>query len=117
MLLMKRLSVREFRTDLAAALHGDEPVLLTRHGRALAVVYPLARPERVPLEVRRSIVESVSRDLATHPRWPSSSPVIEQYKRDVDRTLIRENLQRTPEERLQALQALQKFASELRRAR
>jgi hypothetical protein len=43
-------------------------------------------------------------------------PVIEFYKKDVDRTLIRENLRLTPEERLNKLMRLQKFAEELRRA-
>lgn len=43
-------------------------------------------------------------------------PVIEVYKRDIDRTLIRENLKRTVEERLEALMELQSFAEELRRA-
>ncbi|HEX9603190.1 MAG TPA: hypothetical protein VF973_05505 [Myxococcales bacterium] len=43
-------------------------------------------------------------------------PVIEAYKKDLDRTLIRENLRRTPEERLRALMEMQRFAVELRRA-
>ncbi len=43
-------------------------------------------------------------------------PVIEAYKKDVDRTLIIENLKRTPEERLRNLVALQRFALEVRRA-
>ena len=43
-------------------------------------------------------------------------PVIELYKEGVDRTLLRENLRRSPEERLRNLQALQKFAAEVRRA-
>lgn len=43
-------------------------------------------------------------------------PIIELYKRDVDRTLIRENLRKTPEERLRALQQLQRFADEVRKA-
>jgi hypothetical protein len=43
-------------------------------------------------------------------------PVIEAFKKDIDRTLLRENLRRTPDERLQALMALQRFAEELRRA-
>ena len=43
-------------------------------------------------------------------------PVIERYKQDIDRTLIRANLQRTPEERLRNLMALQRFADELRAA-
>ena len=42
-------------------------------------------------------------------------PVIEAYKKDVDRTLIRENL-RTVEERILQAEELQRTAEELRRA-
>jgi hypothetical protein len=43
-------------------------------------------------------------------------PVIEAFKKDIDRTLIRENLKRSPEERLLNLMQLQRFAHELRQA-
>jgi hypothetical protein len=43
-------------------------------------------------------------------------PVIEAYKKDVDRTLLRENLKLTVTERLEKLMELQRFAEELRRA-
>jgi hypothetical protein len=43
-------------------------------------------------------------------------PVVERYKRDVDRSLIRANLRRSIEERLEALMELQRLAEELRRA-
>lgn len=43
-------------------------------------------------------------------------PVIEAYKRDIDRTLIRENLKLTVTERFENAMALQKFAEELKRA-
>jgi hypothetical protein len=43
-------------------------------------------------------------------------PVIELYKKDVDRTLIRENLRLSVEERFEKLMRLQEFAEELRRA-
>jgi hypothetical protein len=43
-------------------------------------------------------------------------PVIEAYKKDVDRTLLIENLRRTPEQRVDGLMALQELAAELRRA-
>jgi hypothetical protein len=46
----------------------------------------------------------------------SPDPVIEAYKKDVDRTLIRENLKRTPEERVRNLMALQQAVEELRQA-
>lgn len=43
-------------------------------------------------------------------------PVIEWYKKDVDRTLIRENLRLSVEQRFEKLMRLQEFAEELRRA-
>jgi hypothetical protein len=45
-----------------------------------------------------------------------ADPVIEAYKRDVDRTLIRENLRLSVEQRFEQLMRLQQFAEELRRA-
>lgn len=43
-------------------------------------------------------------------------PVVEAYKKDVDRTIIRENLKLTVEERLLKHQNAQTFFEELRRA-
>lgn len=43
-------------------------------------------------------------------------PVVEAYKKDVDRTLLRENLKLTVEERLRNLMRLQRFAEEMRQA-
>lgn len=43
-------------------------------------------------------------------------PVIEAYKRDVDRTLLRQNLKRSPEERWRNFAAAVALAEELRRA-
>jgi len=43
-------------------------------------------------------------------------PVIEAYKKHVDRTLLRENLKLTVTERFEKLMELQKFAEEMRRA-
>jgi hypothetical protein len=43
-------------------------------------------------------------------------PVIEAYQRDIDRTLLRENLKLTVEERFLKLMELQRFATELRQA-
>ncbi|MFN8095417.1 MAG: hypothetical protein U0599_24915 [Vicinamibacteria bacterium] len=42
--------------------------------------------------------------------------VVEAYKKDVDRTLLRENLRKTPDERVRDLVRLLAFADELRRA-
>ena len=52
--------------------------------------------------------------LTTPPIKPD--PVIEAYQKDIDRTLLRENLKLFPEERIRKLIELQRFAIELRRA-
>ena len=46
-------------------------------------------------------------------RWVD--PVIQCYKRDVDRTLLRESLKLTPEQRIRCLHKMQEFSEELRR--
>ncbi|HKG79949.1 MAG TPA: hypothetical protein VKA78_11030 [Pyrinomonadaceae bacterium] len=46
----------------------------------------------------------------------SVDPLIEAYKKDIDVTLIRENLRLTVDQRFQQLMKLQEFAEELRRA-
>jgi hypothetical protein len=56
------------------------------------------------------------RRLAKRPLPFPPDPVIEFYKKDIDRTLLRENLKRTVEERFERLMALQRFAEELQRA-
>ena len=43
-------------------------------------------------------------------------PVVEACKRHVDRTLLRQNLRRSPTERVANLMALQRLAAEARRA-
>ncbi|HEY3194252.1 MAG TPA: hypothetical protein VGK42_03350 [Candidatus Dormibacteraeota bacterium] len=52
----------------------------------------------------------------SNPAALEPDPVIEAFKKDVDRTLLRRNLGLTVEERLRALAELQRFARELRRA-
>lgn len=53
-------------------------------------------------------------------KQPESSlqpdPVIEAYKKDIDRTLIREHLRLTVAQRFEELMRLQEFAEELQRA-
>ena len=47
---------------------------------------------------------------------PPPDPVVELYKQDVDRTLLRQNLRRSVDERILNLMDLQRLAEELRRA-
>ncbi|HLT40996.1 MAG TPA: hypothetical protein VK034_32185 [Enhygromyxa sp.] len=44
------------------------------------------------------------------------TPVIEAYKKDVDRTLLRENLKLTTAQRIEKMIAVLAFAEELRRS-
>lgn len=56
-------------------------------------------------------------DRASHVGFSlAPDPVIEAYKKDIDRTLIRENLKLTPEQRILQLMKLQAFAEELQAA-
>ena len=50
----------------------------------------------------------------TEPSGPD--PVVGAYKKNLDRSLIRQNLQRSIQERLEALMELQRFAEELQRS-
>ena len=54
--------------------------------------------------------------MGRHDRHCEPDPLIEAYKRDVDRALIRENLRLSVEQRFEKLMRLQQFAEELRRA-
>ena len=49
-------------------------------------------------------------------RARDADPVVEAYKKHVDRATLRENLRKTVEERLANLVALQRLAGEARRA-
>ena len=48
---------------------------------------------------------------------PDPDPVIEAYKRDVDQTLLVENLRRTPAQRAQGLEAMARLRAEMGRGR
>jgi hypothetical protein len=53
----------------------------------------------------------MERDTGSH------DPVVEAYMRDIDRTLIRENLRLTPDQRLRKLIRFLSFLDEVRDAR
>jgi hypothetical protein len=57
------------------------------------------------------------KESAHHVNTPiESDPVIEAYRKDVDRSLIRENLRLTVDQRFRQLMELQRFAEELQNA-
>ena len=43
---------------------GDESVLVTKHGKPAAVVYPLGDPEKIPIEVRRKLYLAMAAEIA-----------------------------------------------------
>jgi hypothetical protein len=55
-------------------------------------------------------------DESPLPMVSESDPVIESYKAGVDRTLIREMLRLTPEQRLRRIEDLGRFQEELHEA-
>lgn len=67
-----------------------------------------------------SLISKISRcytlGVAMDRLFLEPDPVIEAYKRDIDRSLLRERLKKTPAERVDDLVRLADFAEELRRA-
>ena len=61
---MKTTSIREFRSRIAELIDGDEPVLVTRHGKNAAVLYPLHDPKKIPIEIRRKLFRELTDDIA-----------------------------------------------------
>lgn len=54
--------------------------------------------------------------MVTEPEHRETDPVVDAFKKDIDRTLLRQNLKRTVSERLANLVALQELAEEAKRA-
>jgi len=84
---------------------------LARQGEPTHLPVPVPGVTRVPIGLAYNRVMSRKVPMSGTP-----DPVVEAYKPGIDRTLIRENLKRSPEERIRRLQQLQAFAEELRRA-
>ena len=62
---MRVAGVREIRENLALLLGGDEPILVTRHGKLSGVYLPLDDPDRVPTDLRREIALVLGRHLSS----------------------------------------------------
>ncbi len=93
--------------------------LAERAGTTQAVVARIEAGHSAPsLATLQRLVTAAGYELQLDvvPR-PAEDPVIEAYKRDVDQTLLSENLRKTPEQRVQTLVAMARFATEVRRAR
>ena len=78
----------------------------------------LRRARRItPLDAASSARDNEDVAERAELQWVSlePDPVIETYKRDVDRTLIRENLKLTPDERIKKMISVLRFVEEVRR--
>jgi antitoxin (DNA-binding transcriptional repressor) of toxin-antitoxin stability system len=64
---MKVQGVREFRARALDLIKGREPILITRHGRLVALLLPMENPEEIPVELRRELLvrigQAIARDL------------------------------------------------------
>lgn len=92
--------------------------LARRAGTSQPAVARLERGHASPtLATLERIVAAAGFDLrlVLVPKTPSD-PLVDAYKRDVDRTLLRENLRKTIDERLRSLADLQEFGRELERS-
>ena len=56
-------SVREFRGEMAEMLEGNEPILITSHGHAKAMVYPLEKAKDLPLDVKRDAFRILAQQI------------------------------------------------------
>jgi len=61
--IVKTTTIREFRSNIAKLIDSDESVLVTKHGKPAAVLYPLHDPSKVPLEVRRKLFLSLAANI------------------------------------------------------
>jgi prevent-host-death family protein len=62
--LMKTATIREFRSNIAELLAGEESFLVTKHGKPAAVVYPLNNPKELPLEIRRKLYLAMAGEIS-----------------------------------------------------
>jgi transcriptional regulator with XRE-family HTH domain len=93
--------------ELAQRAGTSQPAIARlEQGRASPTLATLQRLARAAgFELRLELV----------PR-PLGDPVVDAYKRDIDRTLLRENLKKTADQRIRSLAKQQDFMREVRRA-
>ena len=92
--------------------------LAKRAGTSQSAVARLERGHASPtVATLERLVRAAGFDLRLElvPNSPAD-PVIEAYKKDVDRTLLRENLRKSVDERLRSLAEMQEFGRELERS-
>ena len=97
----------------------SQRALAERAHSTQAAVARIESGESAPsFETLRRLLDAAGFDLkVTVDERLDADPVIEAYKHDVDRTLIIENLRKTPEQRVQTLVAMARLSGAMSRAR
>ena len=92
--------------------------LATRAGTSQPAIARLERGHSSPtLSTLERLVRAAGFDLRLElVPHPKTDPLVEAYKKDVDRTLLRENLRLSIDDRLRALAHWQDFGQELQRS-
>lgn len=97
---------------------------LSQHDLAVRARMPQSTVGRIEAGLASPSIATLTRILAAagfdlgaqlRPRRVADA-VVDAYKKDIDRTLLRENLKKTQEERVSSLQALVRLADEARAA-
>jgi transcriptional regulator with XRE-family HTH domain len=91
--------------------------LARRAGTSQSAIARLERGQGSPsVDTLRRVLAAAGFSLRIdlQPAGPTGDPVVEAYKAGVDRTLIRANLAKTVERRLDDVEAFRKSAAELR---
>jgi len=60
---MRIAGIRELRAQSAILLGGDEPILVTKHGKISGVYLPLDDPNKLPDDLRREFLNALGRYL------------------------------------------------------
>jgi len=60
---MRVAGIRELRSEMAALLGGEEPILVTKHGKVSGLYLPLDNPDEIPEDIRREVVGVLGRHL------------------------------------------------------
>lgn len=78
---MKIAGIRKVRSQMASLLGGDEPVLITRHGKISGLYLPLDQPDRIPDDLRRELAGVLGRylDQALRSRGVTEEDVQEDF--------------------------------------
>jgi transcriptional regulator with XRE-family HTH domain len=92
--------------------------LATRAGTTQSVVARIENGQASPtMDTVERLAAAAGFQIALElvPQAPAD-PIVDAFKRDIDRTLLKQNLTKSPEERLRALESLQNLAREAHRA-